>query len=98
MDQHDPAPLRVDRAAQLDRRAVEPQDAPGRREVAAEDLHQRRFAGAVLADDRVGLPADERDVTSERTSIGPNERDSPTASSNAPGSVDFPPSDVSPSI
>ena len=55
MDQNDAAPLRVDRAFQLDRRAVELDRAAGGREMARQDLHQRRLARAVFADDRVDL-------------------------------------------
>ncbi len=61
VDQHDAAPLGVDRTFQFDRRAVELDDAAGRREVAAEDLHQGRLAGAVLADDRVDLAGADAD-------------------------------------
>ncbi len=55
VNQNDAAPLRVDRARQLDRRTVEPDRAASRGQMAAEHLHQRRLARAVLADDRVDL-------------------------------------------
>ena len=45
--------LRLLRAREADRLAVEAELARGRAEAAAEDVHQRRLAGAVLADDRV---------------------------------------------
>ena len=67
MNQDDPAPFRVDRPLQLDRRAVERHRAARRREMAAKDLHQRRLAGAILADDRVHLARShaERDIAQD---------------------------------
>ena len=55
VNQNDAAPLRIDRALQLDQRTVELDRATGGLEMPAEHLHQRRLAGAVLADDRVDL-------------------------------------------
>ena len=53
MHEHDATALGVDRPLQFDGRAVELQDAAGRRQMAADDLHQGRLSGAVLADDRM---------------------------------------------
>ena len=44
------------------RLAVEQDSAAGGREIAAEDLHHRRLAGAVLADQRVNLAGHEREI------------------------------------
>ena len=67
MNQHDPAPFRVDRPLQFDWRAVERHRAARGREMAAEYLHQGGFAGAIFADDRMHLAGShaERDVAQD---------------------------------
>ncbi|MCY1244858.1 hypothetical protein D9M72_579570 [compost metagenome] len=50
MDEDDAGLLGIDRAGKTHRRSVDRKLAPGRRMVAGQDLHQRGFAGAVLAD------------------------------------------------
>src|SRR5206468_10421828 len=58
----DPAPDRVLRGGELDRLPLDP-DLPLVGVVqAVEDVHQRRFAGAVLAEDRVNLAPSEVEV------------------------------------
>ena len=57
MDQHDAVPFGVLDAGEADRLAVEAELAGVRRVDAGEDLHQRRFAGPVLADDGEHLAA-----------------------------------------
>ena len=47
--------LRLLGAGEADRLAIDGELARGRAEAAAEDVHQRRLAGAVLADDRMHL-------------------------------------------
>jgi hypothetical protein len=48
--------------------------------MAGKQFHQRRFAGAVLADDRVKLPGARSRLILLKTSIDPEERDKPAAS------------------
>ena len=60
MDDADAGGDRLARAVEADRRAVEPQLALVRTIDAGDDLDQRRFAGAVLAEQRVDRAAAHR--------------------------------------
>ncbi len=64
VDQHDPASLGVDRPGETDRFARDRDGAAGRREMAGQQLHQSRLAGAVLSDDGMHFAGHqvERDV------------------------------------
>ena len=53
--EHDPLVLGLDRARERNRRIIEEQAPLAGRQVAGEDAHERRLAGAVLADHRVDL-------------------------------------------
>ena len=60
MHQNDAAPLGVHRTGERKRRTVNLECPCGRCQVASQDLHQRRFPGAVLADDGMHLAPTDR--------------------------------------
>ena len=68
-----PRLLGIDRAGEVIGLAIEEDAAARRLQMAGQDPHQRRLAGAVLADDGVDLAGLSSSETSLSTSIGPND-------------------------